>query len=342
MSRSRLPRVALAIVIAAGVSGLAAAPAWAAPPTCSVEKMPGVNAAWGRYSRTVSSLRQAPSADPRDDRQVAVAAGAREELLRVVTVILGAGPEASEDAVAELEQRGAPGGHPIACTRTSWTRDRLAYQLLSTGYSAQEVVDILTGHLAKAEIDHARRLLLAGYGEQRAADYLDKAVAGRLCLLPGRGATSSANAVARARSVPRPSDLGLRDPRLDATLVSLARMHGVDPVLVRAMVNTESGGQIAATSSRGALGLMQLMPGTARMLGVNPLDPYQNLQGGIAYLAGLVRQFGDVRSALVAYNAGPTHAERVRRGEAALYGETRRYLERIAGLTGVTSYLPGR
>ena len=125
------------------------------------------------------------------------------------------------------------------------------------------------------------------------------------------------------------------------TIHRYATFYGVDPSLVHAMVDAESRGDQQAVSARGARGLMQLMPGTARMLGVNPHDPLDNLRGGIQYLAGLVRQFGDVSSALIAYNAGPTHAERVRRGEAVLYGETRRYLERIAGLTGVASYLPG-
>lgn len=111
-------------------------------------------------------------------------------------------------------------------------------------------------------------------------------------------------------------------------------MYGVDAAVIDAMVSTESGGDPNALSTRGAVGLMQLMPATARMLGVNPLDPLENLRGGIAYFAGLLRQYGDTASALIAYNAGPTHADRVRRGEAVLYGETKRYLERIAGLTG--------
>ena len=66
------------------------------------------------------------------------------------------------------------------------------------------------------------------------------------------------------------------------------------------------------------------------MLGVNPYDPLENLRGGISYLAGLLQNFGNVRDALIAYNAGPQHAERVRRGLATPYGETQRYLDPIA------------
>ena len=122
---------------------------------------------------------------------------------------------------------------------------------------------------------------------------------------------------------------------MDASLLAVihryATQYGIDPALVRAVIDTESGGDHRAVSTRGARGLMQLMPATARMLGVNPHDPLDNLRGGVEYLAGLLRQFGDVPSALIAYNAGPTHAERVRRGDAVLYGETRRYLARSPG-----------
>jgi soluble lytic murein transglycosylase-like protein len=83
---------------------------------------------------------------------------------------------------------------------------------------------------------------------------------------------------------------------------------------------------------KGAIGLMQLMPGTAAMLGVNPRDPLDNLRGGIAYLSGLLRTYNDVRLALIAYNAGPDHANRVIRGEVTIFPETRRYLDDIGAI----------
>jgi soluble lytic murein transglycosylase-like protein len=101
--------------------------------------------------------------------------------------------------------------------------------------------------------------------------------------------------------------------------------------LVRAIIAVESGGNVSAVSPAGAIGLMQLMPRTAAALGVNPWQPLENLRGGIAYLASLLRAYGeDVRLALIAYNAGPQHADLVRTGRAVAYRETRKYVEAIA------------
>ncbi len=106
---------------------------------------------------------------------------------------------------------------------------------------------------------------------------------------------------------------------------------GSSPALVRAIIEVESGGNARAVSSAGAIGLMQLMPRTAAAIGVNPWLPLENLRGGIAYLAGMLRAYGeDVRLALIAYNAGPQHADLVRTGRAVAYRETRKYVEAIA------------
>lgn len=76
---------------------------------------------------------------------------------------------------------------------------------------------------------------------------------------------------------------------------------------------------------------MRLMPTTAAAFGVEPWKPIENLRGGIAYLASLMRAYGEnARLALMAYNAGPQHADRVRAGRAVAYGETRKYLAAIA------------
>jgi len=101
--------------------------------------------------------------------------------------------------------------------------------------------------------------------------------------------------------------------------------------LVRAMVAAESGGNPRALSSAGAIGLMQLMPATAAALGVDPWHPLENLRGGIRYFAELLGLYDqDPRLALIAYNAGPQHANRVRAGTAVAYRETRKYLDAIA------------
>ena len=101
--------------------------------------------------------------------------------------------------------------------------------------------------------------------------------------------------------------------------------------LVRAIISTESAFNPVARSRAGAIGLMQLMPGTATELGVNPFVPEQNIEGGIRYFSQLLKTFGGVELALVAYNAGPGFAQRYARGQAVLYGETRDYVRRVLG-----------
>lgn len=89
-------------------------------------------------------------------------------------------------------------------------------------------------------------------------------------------------------------------------LSASAARHGLDPALVTAVARQESGFRQHAISPKGAIGVMQLMPGTARDLGVDPRDPAANVEGGTAYLARLIGRYrGDVATALAAYNAGP-------------------------------------
>jgi peptidoglycan DL-endopeptidase CwlO len=111
-----------------------------------------------------------------------------------------------------------------------------------------------------------------------------------------------------------------------------ASRNGLDARLVRAIIASESGGDQAAVSSKGAVGLMQLMPETARELGVDPWDPKQNIAGATRYLAALLRDFGSLDASLIAYNAGPGFATRYQRGEVALYGETRAFVSRVRQL----------
>jgi soluble lytic murein transglycosylase-like protein len=75
--------------------------------------------------------------------------------------------------------------------------------------------------------------------------------------------------------------------------------------LLSALIQTESSGNQNAVSPAGAIGLTQLMPGTARSLGVDPYDPAQNVLGGARYLAEMEKRFGSWKDALLAYNAGP-------------------------------------
>ena len=108
-----------------------------------------------------------------------------------------------------------------------------------------------------------------------------------------------------------------------------ARRHNVPEDLFLRLVRTESGFHPAAKSSKGAIGLAQLMPFTARNLGVNPHDPKQNLEGGARYLSQQYRRFGDWRLALAAYNAGPEAVARYR--GVPPYKETQHYVKAILG-----------
>ncbi len=99
---------------------------------------------------------------------------------------------------------------------------------------------------------------------------------------------------------------GSDEKRYDTVIDSLCHKYEVDTALVKAVIKTESDFDPFAISSKGAQGLMQLMPGTARDMQVrNPFDPAQNLQGGICYLRRMLDMFnGDMKLALAAYNAG--------------------------------------
>lgn len=102
---------------------------------------------------------------------------------------------------------------------------------------------------------------------------------------------------------------------------------GLDPRLLAAMVWQESGFQPDAVSRSGAVGLAQLMPGTAAGLDVDPWDPVQNLEGGARYLAWTIEEFGSVELGLAAYNAGPGRVREA--GGIPNIAETQAYVPRV-------------
>lgn len=106
-----------------------------------------------------------------------------------------------------------------------------------------------------------------------------------------------------------------------------ARIHRLDPTLLKAVAWQESRGRMRAISPRGALGVMQLMPSTANELGVDPHVMTDNIRGGAIYLRRQLDRFGTVPLALAAYNAGPGAV--LRYGGIPPYRETRSYVARI-------------
>lgn len=118
--------------------------------------------------------------------------------------------------------------------------------------------------------------------------------------------------------------------RYEQEIARYARLHDVSPALVKAVIHAESAFNPMARSRVGAQGLMQLMPGTAAELGVgSPFDPEQNIDGGVRYLAMLLRMYNnDVRLATAAYNAGPGAVQRYQGVPA--FPETQAYVQRVA------------
>ena len=123
-------------------------------------------------------------------------------------------------------------------------------------------------------------------------------------------------------------------PWIDTIVQQAAVRHSVDPNLVRAIIQVESSFNPQAVSRKGAIGLMQLMPRTAKSLNVsNPYDPEQNVDAGVRHFKELLDSYGgDLQLSLAAYNAGQTAVHRS--GGVPNYTETRNYVKRITGIYG--------
>jgi soluble lytic murein transglycosylase-like protein len=136
-------------------------------------------------------------------------------------------------------------------------------------------------------------------------------------------------------AVVQPDRLVLDGTPYGEIIATMAQAHGVDPMLVSALIQVESGYRPKARSRKGAMGLMQLMPSTARAYKVgNPFEPKANIEAGIKHLKSLIDRFNGANElALAAYNAGPGAVERF--NGVPPYRETRNYVTRILALAGL-------
>lgn len=125
-------------------------------------------------------------------------------------------------------------------------------------------------------------------------------------------------------------DIKIPNTDYDKLIHEYSRAHGVDPSLVKAIVMAESNFNPLAVSPKGAQGLMQLMPDTARLVNVeNPFDPHENIKGGIKYLKMLDEIFkGDLELILAAYNAGPSKVMEHKMNVPPIE-ETKTYIKRV-------------
>lgn len=180
------------------------------------------------------------------------------------------------------------------------------------GGTAVQAEDIVFGTKSRASIYHSQLRVLDG----RAADQYS----GSVSLKPTTTTIPSA--------VGLPYGGSYKGEYLSVAR-SIAKRHNVPPNLFLRLIQQESGWNPRAKSHKGALGLAQLMPQTARTLGVNPNDPRQNLEGGARYLRQMYNKFGSWRLALAAYNAGPGAVAKY--GGVPPYKETKNYVKVIWG-----------
>ena len=120
---------------------------------------------------------------------------------------------------------------------------------------------------------------------------------------------------------------------IKSTIVTQALELGIDPALALSIAQVESNFKMEARSHCGAVGVFQLMPTTAKKIGINPYSLVENIKGGLKYYLMMYKMFGSVELALAAYNAGPGNVKKY--GTIPPFGETQRFVQKIMALQNV-------
>lgn len=201
--------------------------------------------------------------------------------------------------------------------------------------------DMFNGHLADAASKNSSfglarwlypTLLKQDSGAVAGLEKVQGESAAAAAAIRAYGATAPSDSSPRPGAAATLATLGAKLPGLQASIAAASQDTGVSASLLQGMITVESGGRADAVSPKGARGLMQLMPGTAKELGVtDPNDPHQSVMGGAKYMAQLLKRFdGDETRALAAYNAGPSNVEKY--GGVPPFAETQKYVEKVQAI----------
>jgi soluble lytic murein transglycosylase-like protein len=199
---------------------------------------------------------------------------------------------------------------------------------LTCAPASAQIVSVLDEHGQRVYINMAPPPTRATASSKNAAQS-SNATKGNLSASGLNGGPASEQMANATQTAANGASHGLSSARLEELVQSAAARHGVNPNLVRAVIETESGGNPSAVSRKGAVGLMQLMPTTALELGVkNMYSAAENLEAGVRYLHTLLDRYnGDLDRALAAYNAGAGAVDRA--GGVPKYRETREYVKKV-------------
>jgi soluble lytic murein transglycosylase-like protein len=202
-------------------------------------------------------------------------------------------------------------------------------QLQALIESARAVASGYAGATAVASVPATQASSTDFASALQAATTADASAAAGSPAVAGLSSPASATGVAYsgAQGVPASGESG----EYESLIEQAAARNGLDPAVLHGLIQQESGFDPAATSSAGASGLTQLMPGTASSLGVaNPLDPAESIEGGARYLGQMMSKFaGNTADALAAYNAGPGAVQEY--GGVPPYSETESYVSKVLG-----------